>query len=168
MIYTVENTKFLFYSLEACQGVRQRDDYHPEGDVFTHSLQVLHYAFRESTDTCLILAGMLHDVGKVINPFGHEDIACTLLKEHVSQKTLFLIEHHLRIRTYLDGKMQKHSSCLFLAQHPYLTELVQLTRWDRAGRKKGWTPKYDKQNIIDRLNTLSETHFKKKEELGHL
>lgn len=159
MIYTKDNTEFLFYCLEQCKGVRQREDFHPEGDVFTHSLQVLYYAFRESKDTDLILAALLHDIGKVVNPLGHEKEALLLLEDYASVKTLFLIKHHLRIRTYLDGKMQKLSSCLFLANHSWLPELLQLTRWDRAGRRAGWEPTYSKQEIIDRLNVCVKEHF---------
>ncbi|KKM76761.1 hypothetical protein LCGC14_1376940 [marine sediment metagenome] len=159
MIYTLDNTEFLFYCLEQCKGIRQMEKYHPEGDVFIHSLQVLHYAFKETHDTDLILAAMLHDIGKAVVVKGHDKEALNMLQEYVSPKTLFLIEHHMRFWDYIEGAMQKLSKCLFLANHPWLPELVQLSRWDNKGRRKNWQPTYDRENIIDRLNKSCEQHF---------
>ena len=62
----------LFNALERCVGIEQNNKYHPEKDVFNHSLQVLRLAFRETIDTDLILAAMLHDVGKADNKLGHK------------------------------------------------------------------------------------------------
>jgi len=158
-VFTEENTKEIFNILELCQGINQDPEWHPEGDVFNHSLQVVKLAFRESNDVDLILAAMLHDVGKSIESHGHEQIGCKLLDSYVSSKTLFLIENHMRIWNYLEGKMHKLSKCKFLASHPYLAELIQLARWDKKGRKKTKV-KYDKGKIIERLNKATGEHFR--------
>ena len=71
----------LFDALESCRNVAQMEKHHPEGDVFTHSVQALEIAMRESDDLDLIFAAMLHDVGKKIDTKGHEQYALEMLKD---------------------------------------------------------------------------------------
>ena len=155
------NTKKIFELLEQCQGVSQMEVHHPEGDVFEHSLQVLKWAFRETDDIDLILAAMLHDIGKVEDFRCHEQIAVEKLKNHATVKTLWLVEHHMRIWHYLLGEMRRLSKCRYFADHPWLPELVQLARWDKLGRSKTIRINYDKEKIIERLNLKIEKHFGK-------
>jgi predicted HD phosphohydrolase len=159
-IFTEEFMNPLFNMLEECEGVEQKDTHHPEGNVFVHSLQVLKWAFKESTDTDLILAAMLHDVGKVEKSNGHENIAVEMLTGLVSVKTLWLIEQHMRIWYLILGQMKKYKKVQDLVNHPWLPELVLLARWDKRGRNPNTKNiKYDKQNIMDRLNKCVELHF---------
>jgi len=151
----------LFNALERNMGVKQMEAYHPEGDVFNHSLQVLRCAFRESIDTDLILAAMLHDVGKVDNSLGHDKIAIEMLEPFVSVKTLWLIENHMRIWYFILGEMKKLSKVKELAEHPWLPELVLLARWDKRGRRGNFKPIYDKDDIIERLNRCVEERFER-------
>ena len=158
-IYTIENTKEMFFLLEATKGVKQDPKWHPEEDVFQHSLQVLKWALRESNDIDVVLTALLHDVGKAIETKGHAEISCELLKDLAAEKTLFLIRNHRRIWDYLDGSMHKLEKCLFLAEHPWLPELIQLARFDRKGRNPNVKIKYDKENIIEKLNRKCKEHF---------
>lgn len=157
-VFTLENTKEILFYVEQCGYVQQGEEHHPEGNVLNHLIQTFQCACRETNDLDIILAALLHDVGKAVNKLGHDKIACDLLKNYVSIKTLFLIEHHMRIWEYLEGSMKKLSKCKFLATHPWLPELIQLARFDKRGRK----PKqviYDKEDIIKKLNLASENHF---------
>ena len=149
----------LFGLLEQCRGVEQMDVHHPEGDVFAHSLQVLRCAFRESNDTDLILAAMLHDVGKAEESKGHEKLAVEWLRGHVSVKTLWLIEHHMRIWYLILGEMKRRKKVRDLIEHPWLPELILLARWDKMGRSPGAQVGYDRAEIVDRLNRCVERHF---------
>jgi len=157
--FNLENTKVIFWFLESCKGIEQKHKWHPEGDVFVHSLQVGSLAFRETHDIDLIFAAYLHDIGKMICSNGHSEIGCELLSSYVSVKTLFLIEHHMRIRTYLDGEMKKLSKCQFLVTHPWFPELIQLNRWDKMGRNPNKKVSYDKIKIIEKLNNCIDKHF---------
>ena len=163
MVYTEEYMAPLFDFLEKCKGVEQDPKWHPEGDVFNHSLQVMKFAFRETYDTDLILAAMLHDIGKFENSHGHDKIAVEWLQEYCSPKTLWLIEHHMRFWDYMQGNMKKYSKVLYLANHPWLPELVQLERWDKRGRNPSLVVKYDREDIRERFNKSYEEHFRKKE-----
>ncbi|MCK5018964.1 MAG: HD domain-containing protein, partial [Candidatus Peribacteraceae bacterium] len=136
---------------------------HPEGDVHIHSLQVFHHAIRETGDLDLILAALLHDVGKAENSLGHEQVAMSLLKDLCSPKTLWLIEEHMRIWYYLEGIMRKRMKCEKLITHPWLMELIQLARWDKMGRRQHFKPKYTNEDILDILNRKVIEHFEMRE-----
>ncbi len=152
MIYTEENTAQFFQWIEALEDVEDRKIHHPEKNVFNHTLQVLHIAFRESNDVDLILAAMLHDIGKLENTLGHDQIGADWLEGLVNDKTIWLVRNHLRIWDYLTGDMNKLKKCKELAAHPYIPELIQLARWDKKGRVPNKHMTYDKLKIISRLN----------------
>lgn len=139
----------LFDLLEQCKGLEQMKKHHPEGDVFIHSLQVLEYAIRESSDIDLILAAMLHDIGKMKDTKGHDMIAREILKGHyLSEKTLWLIENHMRFWYYILGDMKKLSKVKELSKHPWIGDLLQLARWDKMGRRANYIPLYNREKII--------------------
>jgi len=158
-VFTPEIMEPYFQALENCRGVEQMEIHHPEGNVFNHSLQVLTHAFRETDDTDLILAAMLHDVGKVVESKGHEQIAIELLDEYLSAKTKWLIEQHMRIWYLIKGEMKKLSKVRELIEHPFLQDLILLARWDKMGRNPNKKMKYDKEDIINRLNKCVEKRF---------
>jgi len=141
-------------ALEATKGVAQREEYHPEGDVLNHSLQVFERAIRESRDIDLILAALLHDVGKVNGSLGHPEYALKLLEGHISPKTAWLIQHHIRYWDFALGIMKKHSKVQELATHPWLPDLVMLGRWDKAGRNPNKKMKYDREAMIESIQGL--------------
>jgi len=159
IVFDLEIMEPLFWVLEETKGVIQMEIHHPEGDVFTHSLQVLQAAFRETIDTDLILAAMLHDVGKTGNSHRHAKIALDLLDCHCSPKTLWLIKQHMRIWDLLLGQMRKKSKIEYLETHPWLSELIMLARWDKIGRNPRCRVVYDKEKIIERLNLCVDKHF---------
>jgi hypothetical protein len=158
--FTFEIVQPLFVILETTRGVSQMEEHHPEGDVFNHSLQVLWWAFRETLDTDLILAAMLHDVGKAENSKGHDQIGAKWIKPYVSVKTHWLVEQHMRFWYLLLGDMKKLSKVKELLEHPWLGELAALARWDKLGRDPRKKFTYDKQTVIDRLNLCVQRHFR--------
>ncbi len=162
-LFTEEIMNPLFDIFEKMQDVTQMDIYHPEGDVFNHSLQVLKWAFRETIDTDLILAAMLHDVGKIENSLGHDSIGAEMLDDLVSAKTQWLIKNHMRIWYFILGDMKKLSKVKELAEHPWLPELVFLARWDKKGRNPNALINYDRQGIMDILNKCIELKFERYE-----
>jgi len=149
----------VFELLDKCQYIEQMSNHHPEGNVLVHSLQVFGYAVRETNDVDLALGALVHDVGKIKESKGHESIGCELLKSFVSVKILFLIKNHMRIWFYLKGEMKKLSRCIWLANHPWMNELIQLARWDHKGRNPNMKIIYDKKKIVDQLNNVAEKHF---------
>ena len=162
-VFTEEIITPLFLILESTKGIKGHEIYHPEEDVFNHSLQSLYRAFRESNDVDLILAAMLHDVGKAENKLGHDKIGADLIKPYVSAKTHFLVEQHMRIWSLLQGEMKRFKKVQYLITHPWLPELIHLARIDKMSRVANKQMLYDREKITERLNSLVMLHFQPKE-----
>jgi hypothetical protein len=78
------------------ENVKQNARYHPEGDVLYHLLQV----FELAKGTCpwdeeFILAALLHDIGKGIDPYDHVGAALQALDGLITPRTAWLIENHM-------------------------------------------------------------------------
>ena len=75
--------------LSQCRGVPQPEAYHPEGDVYVHTLLALEIADRVVSDPTVKLAVLLHDVGKPEalrrnhgeNMAGHDEIGARMARE---------------------------------------------------------------------------------------
>ena len=158
-VFNAEIMAPLFWLLEETDGIPQMAKYHPEGSVFNHSLQTMARAFRETQDTDLILAAMLHDVGKVSGRYGHPDIAVKLLDCHCSPKTLWLIKHHMRAQCFISGEMHKLAKVKELADNLWFRDLMQLVRFDKMGREPNKKIFYNQESIINKLNLCASKKF---------
>src|SRR6516164_9209109 len=72
------------------ENVKGPPKYHPEGDVLYHSLQVFELA-RDARpyDEELLLAALLHDVGKGLDPANHVEVALAALDGLLTERTRF-------------------------------------------------------------------------------
>lgn len=123
----------LFYQLE---GVSSDSTHHPEENILTHSLQAFKLARRESDDKELWIAALFHDIGKIVEPKGHEKESVNLLKDHgyYNAKVFSIIDNHMRMRLYLDGSMRKWGKIQTLVNNPWFKETTMLRRYDHMGR----------------------------------
>lgn len=134
---------------------------HTEENLLQHSLQTYFKALREAgNDTDLILAALLHDVGKLEDPLGHDRVGADMVSDFVSYKTYWLIENHMRFWHWIKGEMQKLKKVTEMLEHPWIGELAALGRWDKMARKPGTTYVLDRQRIMDQLNGCADAHFK--------
>lgn len=119
------------------ESVKQSPKYHPEGDVLYHSLQVFDLARDELPyDEEFLLAALLHDVGKGIEPRNHVEAGLEALAGFITPRTHWLIENHMSAHEILDGTIG-HRSKLRLKENESYDELVLLGKCDRAGRQRG-------------------------------
>lgn len=119
------------------EGVKQHKKYHPEGDALYHSLQVFDLARDELPyDEEFLLAALLHDVGKAIDPCDHVGAALEALEEVCTERTLWLIEHHMETHAIHDSTIGARARRR-LQQHESFEELLLLGECDRAGRVPG-------------------------------
>ena len=117
--------------------VRQSKVYHPEGDALYHSLQVFELARDELPyDEEFILAALLHDVGKAIDPHNHVAAGLEALEDMITERTAWLIAHHMEGHALHDGTIGARARRR-LEESPDYDELVALSRCDRAGRVRG-------------------------------
>src|SRR3954468_14261093 len=88
------------------ESVRQSREYHPEGDALYHTLQVFELA-RDARpyDEEFLLAALLHDVGKGIDPHDHVAAGLQALDGLITDRTRFLIENHMAAHAYRGGTL---------------------------------------------------------------
>src|SRR5438132_482725 len=88
------------------ENVKQSPKYHPEGDVLYHSLQVFELAREERPyDEEFLLAALLHDVGKGIDPSDHVNAGLDALDGLITDRTRFFIEHHMDAHAHCEGSI---------------------------------------------------------------
>ena len=113
--------------------VKQSPKYHPEGDALYHSLQVFDLACdAQPYDEEFLLAALLHDVGKGIDPQDHVAAALEALGGIITPRTAWLIEHHMEAHALRDGTIGIRARHRLEADENY-DDLVLLGECDRSG-----------------------------------
>ncbi|MCA9224648.1 MAG: HD domain-containing protein [Planctomycetales bacterium] len=119
------------------ENVKQSPKYHPEGDVLYHSLQVFDLARDELPyDEEFLLAALLHDIGKGIDPRDHVAAGLETLEGFLTERTAWLIEHHMVAHQVLDGTIGARAHRRLRENESY-EDLLLLCECDRAGRQAG-------------------------------
>jgi hypothetical protein len=137
--------------------VKQSREYHPEGDALYHSLQVFELACEELPyDEEFLLAALLHDVGKAIDPHDHVAAGLEALGEFITPRTSWLIEHHMEAHALHEGTLGTRARHR-LEESPDFDELVALARCDRAGRVAG-AQVGDVEDALDHLRELARMY----------
>ena len=126
--------EMLLWPLEKVQQSRK---YHPEGDALYHSLQVFDLARDQLPyDEEFLLAALLHDVGKAIDPRDHVAAAVEALDGFITARTAWLITHHmeghaLRART-IGARARRR-----MEASENFDDLLLLSECDERGREPG-------------------------------
>lgn len=117
--------------------VKQDPRRHPEGDALYHSLQVFERA-REVRpyDEEFLLAALLHDAGKAINPRDHVAAGLEALRGTLSERSAWLIEHQHDLKDR-PGKGLSVAQRRELAESVHYEDLILLRDLDEAGRAVG-------------------------------
>lgn len=154
----IENQVDRFLQYEAImlplENVKQNPKWHPEGDVLYHSLQVFELARQELPyDEEFLLAALLHDVGKGIDPYNHVYAGLEVLGDDITERTQWLIAYHMEAGQILDGTLGARAHKR-LKQSENYEELMILARCDRDGRQQG-VEVPELEEAIDYLRQLS-------------
>ncbi len=145
-----------FPELKALKGVPQDPTYHPEGDVWVHTLMVVDamktlFGEDEKENLILMLAALCHDLGKAnttqkkdgrIRAIGHEVSGMELSEQFLmrlsDEKSLIeailpLVKHHLKpMQFYQQGG--KSAAIRRLATQVNISQLILLAEADFLGR----------------------------------
>jgi len=145
-----------FPELKALQGVPQDPDYHPEGDVWVHTMMVLDEMTKlhgedKKKNLYLSLAALCHDLGKAdttemidgrIRAIGHENTGMPLTEVFLGrlteekaliEKIVLLVKHHLKpMQFYKQGASS--AAIRRLANQVNIEELILLAKADFLGR----------------------------------
>ncbi|HXX92073.1 MAG TPA: nucleotidyltransferase domain-containing protein, partial [Planctomycetota bacterium] len=126
--------RLLLFPLEE---VKQDPRWHPEGDALYHSLQVFERARNERPwDEEFLLAALLHDVGKAIDPSDHTAAGLQALEGAITGRTEWLIEHHMDALAYNARSLPKEER-VALERSEHFGDLMLLRECDDRGREVG-------------------------------
>ena len=128
--------------VSAMKGVAQPEEFHPEGDVYVHTMLMLEHI--QDASPALALAALLHDAGKPptqsfedrIRFNNHdkvgarisEDICRRLRMPHeIMVKVAWMVENHMRLSAIPDMRDSKRKRFI---RHPWFPDLLELGRID--------------------------------------
>lgn len=143
----------------AMEGVPQPPEYHPEGDVWTHTLLALDTLKDPSFE--LALAVFLHDIGKPptlvvadrIRFNNHDRVGADMtariadrlkLSNDQKDRVVWLVQKHL---AFLQWELMRPSTLKRLLAHDGISDLLRLVRADTLGSKADDT-------YVDKLESL--------------
>jgi predicted nucleotidyltransferase len=144
----------LYYALLLpLENVKQHPSYHPEGDALYHSLQVYDLACdAQPYDEEFLLAALLHDIGKAIDPHDHVQSGLIALEGFVTDRTRWLIENHMlahQLHDHTIGARKRKR----LQENESFDDLVLLGKCDREGRKQG-IETTELEDALDYIRTI--------------
>ena len=134
----------LLPEIVALKGTPQSPDYHPEGDVFAHTLLVLSHLEPVSSET-LAYGCLLHDVAKPvcfrqeaerITFYGHTEVGAAMSEQILKrlkrgraiwERVAYLVRNHLR---HVQAPQMRLSTLKRFLREEDIDELLELTRID--------------------------------------
>ena len=66
----------------------------------THSLQTATRALNDGADDDMVVAALIHDVGDMLAPYNHADVAAALLKPYVRAEVTWIVQQHGLFQSY--------------------------------------------------------------------
>jgi predicted nucleotidyltransferase len=126
--------RLLLLPLEQVKGSAK---YHPEGDVLYHSLQVFELARDQRPwDVEFLQAALLHDIGKGLDPHDHVEAGLQALDGLITERTRFLIAHHMDAHAVRAGTAGARLRRRLEASDDF-EDLMLLEECDSGGRVPG-------------------------------
>ena len=107
-----------------------------------HSLQTATRALKEKASDEMIVAALLHDIGDEIAPLNHSELAASVLKPYVSEKTRWIIEKHGLFQSYYYNHHYQQDRNLrdkYIGHQYYEATINFCHKWDQAS----FDPNYD-------------------------
>ena len=69
-------------------------------DRLTHSLQTAYLAEQDGRDDEYLVCSLVHDIGDVLAPLNHPEIAAAILKPYVKPENHWMVQHHGTVQGY--------------------------------------------------------------------
>jgi predicted HD phosphohydrolase len=103
-------------------------------DRYVHSLQTATRCLHDGSDTETVVCALLHDIGDLLAPENHAELAASILRPYVSEQNWWVVKHHDIFQGYYyfqyigkDRKLRDH-----YRGHPYFAACVRFCqRWDQ-------------------------------------
>ena len=103
-------------------------------DRLEHSLQCATRAHRDGAGEEIVVAALLHDIGDLLSPFNHSELAAAVLRPYVSDRTYWIVLHHGLFQSYYYAHHtggDRHARDAY-RDHPWYQDTVEFChRWDQ-------------------------------------
>jgi len=139
----------------------------PQGaavDRYIHSLQTATRCWRDGSDPETVVCALLHDIGDVLAPENHAELAAAVLRPYVSEQNWWVVKHHDIFQGYYyfhymekDRKLRDH-----YRTSPYFSACVRFCqRWDQLS----FDPAYPTEPLDTFLPMVREIFGRKPRDL---
>ena len=103
-------------------------------DRLEHSLQSATRAYRDGAEEEMVVAALLHDVGDLLAPDNHSEMAAAVLRPYVSERTYWIVRHHGLFQSYYFAHFRggdRNARDRYI-DHPWYQDAVDFChRWDQ-------------------------------------
>jgi predicted HD phosphohydrolase len=103
-------------------------------DRLEHSLQTATRAHLDDADEEMVVAALLHDIGDLLSPHNHSELAAAVLRPYVSEKTWWIVRQHGLFQSYYYAHHHggdRHARDRYI-DHPWYQDAVDFChRWDQ-------------------------------------
>ena len=100
-----------------------------------HSLQTATRAQRDGADEETVVCALLHDIGDVLGPHNHSQLAAALLRPYVSEKNHWVVLYHGLFQGYywMEHYDRDKNARDRYKDHPYYQDCVDFcANWDQC------------------------------------
>ena len=111
-------------------------------DRLEHSLQSATRAYRDDADEEMVVAALLHDIGDLLSPHNHSDLAAAVLRPYVSERTYWIVRQHGLFQSYYYAHHfgNDRNARDRYKDHPWYPDAVDFChRWDQSS----FDPEYE-------------------------
>ncbi|MGD9742105.1 MAG: HD domain-containing protein [Dongiaceae bacterium] len=111
-------------------------------DRYQHSLQTATRAERDGADEEMIVVALLHDIGDIISPENHSDLAAAVLQPYVSKDNHWLVRHHGIFQGYFffhHYDLNRNERERYRGHPMFETTAAFCEKWDQTA----FDPEYD-------------------------
>jgi predicted HD phosphohydrolase len=111
-----------------------------------HCLQTATRAERDGADEETIVCALLHDIGDILAPANHSQVAAALLAPYVSEKNYWIVKHHGLFQGYYYFQFmeQDRNAREKYRTHPHYQACVDFcANWDQPS----FDPEYDARSL---------------------
>jgi len=111
-------------------------------DRYTHCLQSATRADKDGADEETIVCALLHDIGDIIAPDNHSEVAAAILRPYVCEKNYWIVKHHGLFQGYYyfhHLNKDRNARDAFKGHQFYKSCIDFCQRWDQCS----FDPEYE-------------------------
>ena len=111
-------------------------------DRLEHSLQSATRAYRDDAGEEMVVAALLHDIGDLLSPHNHSELAAAVLRPYVSERTYWIVRQHGLFQSYYYAHHfgNDRNARDRYKDHPWYQDAVDFChRWDQSS----FDPEYE-------------------------